>query len=285
MEMEHDFLNALEASLGEMSKRQRAIAEYILEKGAHAAHETAAALAADAGVSESTVVRFAVFMGYDGYPQMRKALGDSLRGRMTAVQRIEDVNRRVREEDIIDGVLDGDAEKILFAKDELDREAFVRCVDMLLDAKKVYIVGMRSSSVLAQFMNYHLRLLLDNVTLVCPSGGGEVFEYLVNLNADDAVFAISYPRYSSATIRAAEFAKRRGAKVSVLTDSSTSPIAGAADAVLVARSDMVSFVDSLVAPMSIINAIIAYIGKKRPEIAEKFRMLEEVWNEYKVYSK
>lgn len=283
--MEQDFLNTLENSLDAMSKRQRAIAEYILEKGAHAAHETASALAADAGVSESTVVRFAVFMGYEGYPQMKQALQSSLRKRMTTVQRIEDVNRRVKEEDIIDGVLDGDADKILYAKDELDREAFVKCVDMLLDAKKVYIIGMRSSSILAQFMNYHLRLLLENVTLVCPSGGGEVFEYLVNLSEDDAVFAISYPRYSSVTIRAAEFAKKRGAKVSVLTDSPTSPITSAADTVLVARSDMVSFVDSLVAPMSIINAIIAYIGKKRPEISEKFRLLEDVWNEYNIYSK
>ncbi len=283
--MERDFLTELETSLGNMSKRQRAIADYILEKGAMAAHETAAALAADTGVSESTVVRFAVFMGYDGYPMMQKALRSSLRKRMTTVERIDDVNLRVKEEMILDGVLDGDAEMILSAKQEIDREAFVRCVDMLIGAKKVYIVGMRSSSVLAQFMNYYLRLLLDNVTLVCPSGGGEVFEYLVNLSSDDVVFAISYPRYSSGTIRAAEFAKRRGAGVIVLTDSESSPIASMADSVLAAKSEMVSFVDSLVAPMSIINAIIAYIGKKRPEIADKFRLLEDVWNEYKVYSK
>ena len=282
--MDRDFLTAVESSLGNMSKRQKLIAEYILEHGGAAAHETASAIAAETGVSESTVVRFAVFMGYEGYPEMQKALRTSLRKRMTSVERIEDVNSRVREEDIIDGVLDGDSDMILFAKRELDREAFKKSVDMLMSAKKVYLIGMRSSSVLAQFMNYYLRLLLDNVTLVCPSGGSEIFEHLVNLSSDDVVFAISYPRYSSGTIRAAEFARRRGAGVIVLTDSETSPIAAGADAVLAAKSEMVSFVDSLVAPMSIINAIIAYIGKRRPDVADKFRLLEDVWNEYNVYT-
>lgn len=282
--MEKDFLCAIEASLEGMTKRQKTLAEYILSHGSAAAHETAAALAADAGVSESTVVRFAVFMGYEGYPQMQSALRSSLRKRMTTLERIEDINTRVRDEDIVNGVLEGDAGMIVTAMEELDREEFVKTVDMLMNAKRVYIVGMRSSAMLAQFMNYYLRLLLDNVTLVCPSGGSEVFEYLVNLSGEDTVFAISYPRYSSGTVKAVEFAKRRGASVAVLTDSETSPAAKMADAVLTAKSEMVSFVDSLVAPMSILNAIIAYIGKRRPEIADKFRLLEEVWNEYKVYS-
>lgn len=283
-ELKKDFLNVLEGSLQGMSKRQREVAEYILDHGSAASHETAAALGAAAGVSESTVVRFAVFMGYDGYPQMQAALRDSLRKRMTTVERIEDVNLRLSEDEIIDDVLDGDSSMITAARDDLDREAFAKTVDMLLGARRIYIVGMRSSAMLAQFMNYYLRLLFDNVTLVCPSGGSEVFEFLVNLSPEDAVFAISYPRYSSGTIKAAEFAKRRGASVAVLTDSEKSPIASVADTVLTAKSEMVSFVDSLVAPMSVINAIIAYIGKKRPEIADKFRVLEDVWNEYKVYT-
>lgn len=282
--MKRDFLDVLSASLDEMSKRQRAVADYILEHGGGASHETAASLAAHAGVSESTVVRFAVFMGYDGYPEMQKALRSSLRKRMTTVERIEDVNERVRESDIIDGVLDGDTEMLLAAKEELDRDAFERAVDMLMGAGKVYVVGMRSSAVLAQFMNHYLRLLLDNVILVCPSGGSEVYEYLVNIAPGDAVFAISYPRYSSGTIRAVEFARRNGAGVIVLTDSENSPVAAGADSVLVAKSEMVSFVDSLVAPMSVINAILAFIGKKSPEVGEKFRLLENVWDEYKVYT-
>lgn len=282
--MTRDFLDEMSASLDEMSKRQRAVAEYILEHGISASHETAYALADHAGVSESTVVRFAVFMGYDGYPEMQKALRASLRKRMTTVERIEDVNKRVPENDIIDGVLDGDADVILSAKDELDRAAFEKAIDMLIGARKVYIIGMRSSAVLAQFMNHYLRLLLDNVTLVCPSGGSEVYEYLVNISPEDAVFAISYPRYSSGTIRAVQFANRIGAGVVVLTDSESSPVAAVADAVLVAKSEMVSFVDSLVAPMSIINAIIAYIGKRCPETAEKFRLLENVWDEFNVYT-
>ena len=282
--MTKDFLDALNESLGDMSKRQRAIADYILEHGGRASHETAVNLAADAGVSESTVVRFAVFMGYEGYPEMQKALRSSLRKRMTTVERIEDVNQRIPDELILDGVLEDDAEVILSTKSELDRQAFEKAVNMLMNAKKVYIVGMRSSAVLAQFMNHYLRLILDNVTLVCPSGGSEAYEYLVNISDEDMVFAISYPRYSSGTIRAAEFAKRRGAGVVVLTDSNTSPIVPASDVVLAAKSEMVSFVDSLVAPMSVINAIIAYIGKKTPGVAEKFRLLENIWGEYKVYS-
>jgi len=282
--MTRDFLDVLSASLDEMSKRQRAVADYILEHGGGASHETAASLAAHAGVSESTVVRFAVFMGYNGYPEMQKALRNSLRKRMTTVERIEDVNERVDENDILDGVLEGDAEMIVTAKDELDRDSFVKAANMLMNARKVYVVGMRSSAMLAQFMNHYLRLLLDNVTLVCASGGSEVYEYLVNLSPDDVVFAISYPRYSSGTIRAVEFAHRNGAGVVVLTDSESSPVAAFADAVLVAKSEMVSFVDSLVAPMSVINAILAYIGKKRPETADKFRLPESVWDEYKVYS-
>ena len=191
----------------------------------------------------------------------------------------------MRDKDVIDSVLLADADKIISALHKLDRSAFDRAVEIMLNAKRIYIVGMRSSAILAQFMNYYLRLLFDSVFLVCPSGGSEVFEHLINLSPGDAVFAISFPRYSTGTVRAAEFAHRQGAGVIVLTDSAGSPIAHSADIVLTAKSEMASFVDSLVAPMSIINAIIAYIGKKRPqEVAEKFRVLEDVWNEYKVYS-
>ena len=283
--MEHDFLNRLESAMSDMSKRQKLLADYILNGGTDAAYMTASALADAVGISESTVVRFAMGMGYDGYPEMQKALRESLRVRMTTVERIEAADDILRGRDIVDSVLTADSDKILSTLHDLDRGAFERSVDMLMNARKIYIVGMRSSAMLAQFMNYYLRLLFDNVSLVCPSGGSEVFEHLINLAEGDVVFAISFPRYSSGTVRATEYAKRVGAGVAVLTDSSSSPIAAHADAILESKSEMASFVDSLVAPMSIINAIIAYIGKKKPEEASaRFRHLEQVWNEYKVYS-
>lgn len=281
--MERDFLSQLEAAAPAMSKRHKQLAEYI-SKNSAASHMTASALADAVGISESTVVRFAMAMGYEGYPEMQRAFRESLRARMTTVERIEDTNDRLREGDIADAVLRADSEKILSTLHDLDRGTFERAVDMLLGAKKIYIVGMRSSAMLAQFMSYYLRLLFDNVFTVCPSGGSEVFEHLINLEAGDVVFAISFPRYSSGTVRAVEYAKRTGAGVAVLTDRDSSPLAPFADAVLTAKSEMASFVDSLVAPMSIINAIIAYIGKKRPEeTSARFRHLEEVWNEYRVY--
>lgn len=266
-----------------MSKRQKQLAEYIT-KNSNAAHMTATALADAVGISESTVVRFATAMGYVGFPEMQRAFRESLRIRMTTVERIEDANGRLGHSDIAEAVLRADSEKILSTLDSLDRDSFERAVDMLIGARKIYIVGMRSSAMLAQFMSYYLRLLFDNVFTVCPSGGSEVFEHLINLNKGDVVFAISFPRYSSGTVRAAEYARRTGAGVVVLTDSTSSPLAKYADTLLTAKSEMASFVDSLVAPMSIINAIIAYIGKKRPaETSARFRHLEEVWNEYRVY--
>lgn len=283
--MKRDFQAELEAALPRLSKRQRDIAEYIRENGGAAAYMTASVLGKNAGASEATAVRFASALGYSGYHEMQQALRESLRLRLTTVQRIEDANDRMRDRDVIDSVLLADADKIASAMRELDRSAFEHAVELLLRAKRIYIVGMRSSAILAQFMNYYLRLLFDSVFLVCPSGGSEVFEHLINLAPGDSVFAISFPRYSTGTVRAAEFAHRRGAGVIVLTDSPHSPVAKNADAVLTAKSEMASFVDSLVAPMSIINAIIAYIGKKRPrEVADKFSVLEELWNEYKVYS-
>lgn len=281
--MERDFLSQLEAAAPAMSKRQRQLAEYIFANSS-ASHMTATALAEAVGISESTVVRFAMAMGYEGYPEMQRAFRESLRIRMTTVERIEDANDRLHEHDIADAVLRADSEKILSTLRDLDRDALERTVDMLLGARHIYIVGMRSSAMLAQFMNYYLRLLFDNVFAVCPSGGSEVFEHLINLGEDDVVFAISFPRYSSGTVRAAEYAKKVGAGLIVLTDRAQSPLAKHADTVLTAKSEMASFVDSLVAPMSIINAIIAYIGKKRPEeTSTRFGRLEAFWDEYSVY--
>ena len=284
MTVNNDFLISLESAHSGLSKRQRILAEYILNNSRGAAYMTAASLALHAGVSEPTVVRFAAALGYEGYQAMQGALRESLRQRMTTVERIEEANGRMSNASVLDSVLLADAEKITSTLRELDRDAFERSVDMLLSAGKIYIIGMRSAAMLAQFMNYYLRLIFDGVVLVCPSGGSEMFEQLINLTDKDTVFAISFPRYSRGTVKAVEFAHNVGAGVIVLTDRRDAPVAACADTVLTAKSEMASFVDSLVAPLSIINAIIAYIGKKREGTADIFSRLENIWHEYQVYS-
>lgn len=283
--MTHDFLTELEEALPALSRGHRAIAEYILSGKRGAVRMTASALAKACGVSESTVVRFAAAMGFDGYHSLQLAVKESLKQRMTTVQRIEDADGSLEDSLVLDSVLRADADKIIDTLAGIDRTAFTNAADMLLSAKRIYIVGMRSSAVLAQFMNHYFRLLFDSVSLVCPSGGSEIFEHLINLSKGDVVLTISFPRYSTGTVKAAEFARRQGAGIIALTDSETSPIAHFADALLIAKSDMASFVDSLVAPMSIINAMIVYIGKLRTsEVADTFGRLEQIWNEYNVFA-
>ncbi len=283
--MKTDFIGEIEKRLPEMSKRHKKIAEYLMKNGAKAQHMTACGLAEAAGVSESTVVRFAAAMGFDGYQEMRSSLSESVLSRMTTVDRIRDSGSLIHDNDVIGSFLRKDAEKILSTLYKLDRNDFEKCADMLINANRVYILGMRASSMLAQFMNYYLRVILENVTLVTPSSGSEVFEHIINLKPGDILVTISYPRYSSSAIRAAEFAKTTGAGVVVITDRKSAPVAEFGDVVLTAKSDTTSFVDSLVAPMSLINAIVAYIGMKLPDKTnENFNKLEEIWNDYKVYS-
>ncbi len=281
-----DFLSEIEKRIDSFSKKQRLLALYIKDHGTAASAMTATALAEASGVSEPTVVRFASEMGFTGYGEMREALKESLRGRLTSVERMTVTNEYFGEGDLLSSVLRADAEKIMTTLGELDKAHFEKSVEMLISAEKIYIIGMRSSAFPAGFLNYYLRLLCDNVHLVCPTGTGETFEQLVGVKAGDAVFAISFPRYSTATVKAVEYAHDMGACVIVLTDRESSPVAKYADAVLTAKSEMASFVDSMAAPMSIINAIIAYIGAKMPERSTKrLRHLEEVWNEYGVYAK
>ena len=283
--MTHDFLTELEGKLSKLSRGHRAVAGYILLGNGDAAHMTASALAEKCGVSESTVVRFAAAMGFDGYHAMIEAVKESLGRRMTTVQRIAAANGSLEDSRVLDSVLRADADKILGTLADIDRGAFTRAAHMLLSARRIYIVGMRSSAALAQFMNHYFRLLFDSVSLVCPSGGSEIFEHLINLSSEDVVLTISFPRYSAGAVKAAEFARRYGAGVIALTDSERSPIAAFADALLIAKSDMASFVDSLVAPMSIINAMIVYIGKLRSaEVADTFGRLEQIWNENNVFT-
>lgn len=280
-----DLIAMIESCVPKLSKGQRRIAEFIINNYDKAAYMTASALGAEVGVSESTVVRFANEMGFDGYPGLQQHIREAVRVRLTSVQRVNAANHRMDESEVLDRVLLADAEKIKSTLDGIDRQAFESAVDMILGARNIYILGMRSSAVLAEFMNYYFGLLFDNVRLIRPSGGSEIFEHLMKVHEDDVFVAISFPRYTTTIVNATEYASKSGAKVVAITDSMSSPIVPNSSVVLIAKSEMASFVDSLVAPMSIINAMIAYIGKKKhAEVAETLGRLETVWKEYNVYT-
>ena len=280
-----DFIGKIEASIPELSKGQRLIARFIIDNYDKAAYMTASALGAEVGVSESTVVRFANEMGFDGYPGLQSKIRETVRVRLTTVQRMQAVNFRMEENEILDHVLLTDAEKIKATLDTVDRESFAKAVDLILSAKNIYILGMRSSAALAEFMNYYFGLLFDNVRLIRPAGGSEIFEHLMKVHEEDVFLAISFPRYTTGIVNATEYASKTGANVIAITDSLSSPIVEHASVALIAKSEMASFVDSLVAPMSLINALIATIGKKRnAEITETLERLENVWKEYNVYT-
>lgn len=247
---------------------------------------TASRLGSIVEVSESTVVRFAIEVGFDGYPEMQRALQELIRTHLTAVQRVDVTNSLIGDDDVLDKILGADAEKIRRTLDEIDRKSFETAVDKIVSAKSIYIIGVRSSSTLAGFLNFNLRMILDNVKFVQTTSGSEMFEQIMNIGPDDVLIAISFPRYSKRIINAVEYASSTGADVISITDSGQSPIAAGADQLLLARSDMVSFVDSLVAPLSIINAVIVAVARKKPdEVRERLEKLEHIWDEYDVYDK
>ncbi len=284
--MYKDLLKRIENGMEGFSKSQKAIARYILDNYDKAAYMTAAGLGEQVRVSESTVVRFAAELGFEGYPELQRALREIVRIKLTAVQRVELTNSMIGEGDIISKVLISDTEKIRETLEGIDREAFERAVDKLVGAESIYVMGIRSSAFLAGFFGYNLRMIFDNIHILQTNSAGEMFEQMLHLGPSDAVFAITFPRYSSRLIKAAEFAKSRGAQVIVMTDSESAPIASSADELLLAHSDMVSFVDSLAAPLSIINAVLAAIVRKKQDvISDRLRQLEEIWDKYEVYSK
>jgi len=283
--MSKDLLNKIEEGIPGFSKGQRQIARYIIEHYEQAAYMTAARLGALVGVSESTVVRFANELGFDGYPELQRGLQDLIRTRLTSFQRMEVANRMIGEDDVLDKVLLADADKIKHTLDHADRAAFRGAVDKLIGARHIYIMGVRSSATLAGFLNHNFQVVFDNVKLVQTTSGSEIFEQLWHIGEGDVFFAISFPRYSKRTINAVAYAKEKGADVIALTDSNIAPIAGYADHLLLAQSDMASFVDSLVAPLSIINAIIVAVArKKQDELNVRLRQLEKIWKEYDVYA-
>ena len=284
--MSSDILSILQSQAHTFSKGQRLIAKYITESYDKAAFMTASKLGKKVGVSESTVVRFAVELGYDGYPSMQKAIQEMVLNRLTSVQRIEVANDRMEGQDVISTVLRADAEKLRQTEELLDRQEFAKAVQAILDTDRVYILGVRSAAPLAQFLGYYLNYMSTNIHVVTTSGEGEMFEKIVAIKPEDVVIAISVPRYSSATVKAAQYCRSAGATVIGLTDSRLSPLGQSADFVLEAKSDMVSLVDSLVAPMSVINALIVAIAARREQRLSKiFTSLEKIWDEYHVYEK
>lgn len=282
--MYNDILAKIEALSSGFSKGQKLIASYILNHFDRAAYMTASKLGEEAGVSESTVVRFANELGLSGYPQLQGEIRESVRKRLTSVQRIALANDRLRGEDIPAAVLSADMENIRYTMENLDREAFDRATSAILEAKNIYIIGMRSSACLAEFMNHYLSLVFDNVRLVRSTSGSEIFDRLIGLTPDDVMIALSFPRYSARMINAVDFAVQSGARVIALTDNKLAPIAKNAYATLEARSDMASFVDSLAAPLSVINALIAAVGmKRRDKVTKTLTKRETLWERYHVY--
>lgn len=284
--MSYDFLTILQEKESTFSKGQKRIAHYITEAYDKAAFMTANRLGKTVGVSESTVVRFAVDLGFDGYPSMQKAMREMVLNRLTSVQRIEVANDRYGDNDVVSMVLHSDMEKLRQTSETVSREEFKAAVNAIIKAKRVYILGVRSVAPLANFLGYYLNYMFNNVHVISDFSAGEMFEKIVGVNAEDVVIAFSFPRYSSSTTKGAKYCRSAGATVIGMTDSKLSPLGVNSDHVLLAKSDMVSLVDSLVAPLSLVNALIVAIAAKREkELAQTFTNLERIWDEYNVYEK
>ncbi len=283
--MRKNLLKRLESELSTYSKMQRRIAEYILSDYDKAAFMTAAKLAAATSASESTVVRFAAELGYDGYPAMQRELQENIKNKLTAMQRIEVADSRMRE-NVPATVLRLDAENILNTIDEIDLSEFNKAVECILSAEKIYIIGVRASSALSSFLGFYLNLMFSNVHIINTISVSEMFEQILRISDKDVLIGVSFPRYSKRTLKAMNFARDRGADVVAITDSVNSPLCNCASYKLTARSGMVSFADSITAPLSLINALIAAISlRKKEDIAEAFSNLEQIWDEYDVYEK
>ena len=281
--MTKDVLHIIRDKNAEFSKGQKRIAGYILSNYDKAAFMTASKLGKLVGVSESTVVRFASSLGYDGYPAMQNALQEIVRSRLTSIQRIRNSDDLFGN-DVVSSVLQTDADKIREAIDRLDRKAFDSVVDKLLNAHNIYILGVRSSSFLAGYLHFYLHMIFDNVTLVTSNSAGDILERLLRIGPGDVLVGISFPRYSQSTVKGVQYAHDRGAAAVASTDSNMSPLYSLASSALLAHSDMISFVDSLVAPFSVLNAIIVATGhRKNTDISQNFDRLEQIWSEYGVF--
>ena len=284
--MAKSVLHIIESNMSTFSKGQKLIASYILENYDTAAFMTASKLGKMVHVSESTVVRFASELGYDGYPSMQRALQEMIRSKLTSLQRIKTYNDQLTGQDVLTAVMQSDMETIRMAIEEVDRNELSRVVDKLMHARHIYILGVRSSSFLAGYLNFYLHLLFENVTLVQSNAAGEIFEQLFRIGPGDVLIGISFPRYSKVALNTVKFATDRGADVVAITDSELSPLYQFSGCALLARSEMISFVDSMVAPLSLLNALIVDIGiRMNKDVSKTFAELEDIWDAYSIFGK
>lgn len=285
VEVKHqDLIKNIQVKFPRLSKGQKLIAEYILKHYDKAAFLTAAKLGASVGVSESTVVRFANELGFSGYPKLQKSLQELIKNRLTTVQRIELSNDFIDQESTLKSVLKSDMENIRFTLEKINHKTFDDVVNSIFNAKRIYIVGLRSSTPIAEFLGFYLNLILDNAKVI-SYGVSDIFEQMMNVSKEDLVIGIGFPRYAARTIEALDYAQTNESTVVAITDSLLSPLAARANYTLIAQSNMASFVDSLVAPLSIVNALIIAVGlREKDKISSTFSKLEQIWEEYEVYS-
>ncbi len=282
--MKRNLLKEIEEKMPTFSKSQKFISEYILKNYDKAAYLTASKLGAAVNVSESTVVRFAIELGFEGYPAFQHSLQEIVRTRLTSFQRMEVTNSLIGDGDVLTKVLMSDIEKIKHTLEDINADAFNEAVEKLVGAKSIYILGLGSAAVLAKALNLNLRMIFDNVKLISASSASEIYEQIMSIGEGDVMLALSFPRYSKKAVTAVSFARKSGADVIALTDSPVSPIAPYADQPLYAKSDMASFADSLVAPLSVVNALVVAVSrKKQDELAVRLHLLEAIWEEYNVY--
>jgi len=286
-EMKHsNLVEHIESEMPKMSKGQKAIARFILSDYERAAYMTAAKIGEEAGVSESTVVRFTMELGYDGYPHFQHLLQEELKVKLTSVQRLNASRRFSSDAQVLNSILQTDIDNLKSTYENIDGEAFSKAVETILGAKRIFVMGLRSSAPLSSFIHFYFTLLFDDVRHIHSSSANEVFEQILPIGPGDVLIGISFPRYSTRTIQSMQYARQRGATVVAITDKADTPLAQQADVALYAASNMASFVDSLVAPLSVINALIVALGmRKRDHIEQTFEALESLWDEYKVYDK
>ena len=284
MDKTTDIISRINELYSNMSKGHKRIAQFITEHYDQAVFMTAAKLGSELGISESTVVRFAAGIGYEGYPEFQKALEEWVKGQLNSVQKMGVKYGGSSQSEIVTSVLNADIEKIQDTIENLDPNAFETAVKTILEAENLYIVGLRSCEPLARFLHFYVNMIRGNVYLLSTTSVTEMFEQMIRINEKDAIIGISFPRYSMRTLKAMEFANDRNAKVIAITDNIHSPMNLYSSCNLFARSDMVSIVDSLVAPLSLINALVVALCLKRPDtVKESLEMLEEAWNNYQVY--
>ncbi|MBN2287486.1 MAG: MurR/RpiR family transcriptional regulator [Tissierellales bacterium] len=285
LENNADLIKLIQSHYPKFSKGQKAIAQFIIEHYERAAFMTASKIGQTVDVSESTVVRFATALGFDGYPELQKSLQVMIKNKLTTVQRISLNEAQDDSDEFIRRVLKNEVNSLRNYYEELDEKRLDKASDLILGARKIYILGMRVSYTLALYLGFYLDVILENVK-VMNLGSNSLFEQMVRINEDDLFVIISYPRYSKQSLDAVNFAKERNAKILAITDTESSPFYSISDVALLGKSNMVSFIDSLVTPMAVINSLITSVGlKEKQDIVKYFDLLEDVWDKYSIYNK